>query len=94
MPIDFAIDENRDLVLAPDGLAVEDASLHHLQEILATAPGQIGQFPTAGVDLESYIESEGTDGIYNVVRSQLEADGATLKTFKTLQEGLVVDAKY
>lgn len=85
--------------LLPDGgitgLVVADVTYQHQKFILYAHPGEYKESPLTGVGIEDYIEDDSPEVLLREIRTQLSADGMSVKTVGFNQKGnLEIEASY
>ncbi|TKT89468.1 hypothetical protein [Dyadobacter frigoris] len=92
---DFQLDENGDLVISGSDFAVTESTLQHQSDIILSAKGWWKHSPSLGVNLQSYVNENGTaPGLVRAISQELERDGMTVDSVAIGTDGIKIEAKY
>ncbi|RTL47463.1 MAG: hypothetical protein EKK39_14255 [Sphingobacteriales bacterium] len=91
---DILLDNNLDIAIQNGDFVVGECTQQNQQLLLMAGKGTFKEFPTTGVGLNDFIESEDTVGLLREVKAQFSADGMTVNSLGFNNSKLVVDAHY
>ena len=91
---DIKLIEN-DLVIQNGDFVITDSDQQHIEDIIQAYIGHYKEFPLAGVGIDLYMNSSGTQlELQRIIRLQLESDGYTINNVIITDEGkLYIDAE-
>jgi len=91
--IDLLLTDNLDLNIANGDFANGQSTMQHQHILLLAHPGDIKQFPTVGVGVESFLNDE-KDDMRTEIRSQFERDGMKVSSMKISGSKIEIEARY
>jgi len=93
--IDILLDEDGDLMLDANGdPVVGDVTLQNIQLLLNTNPGDWKLYPTFGLGIVDYINSNELQGLNIKIKQMLERDGMKVDVIVLENKKIKIDAKY
>lgn len=94
MPTDLLLDDNMDFRIENGDLVVGESSLQQQHLLLVTGKNDWKQYPSTGVDIESYLDDENPADMHREIRQQFAKDGMKVKTVRTELGKLIIEADY
>jgi hypothetical protein len=91
---DLKLDQDGDLVIKDNDLALVVSDEQHKEHLLTTEKGAIKQFPGIGVGLFTYLEAEDVAGLLREIAIQFSADGMKVKKVSVQDTKLIHNAEY
>jgi len=91
---DLIVNSDNDLQIIADDIAIGRSNEQHKEHLLITEPGSIKEFPTAGVGLFGFIESEDEANMIATVRRQFASDGIDIKSISYSKGKLLINGDY
>lgn len=84
---DIMLDDNYDLQIVGGDLVVAESTRQHQALLLLTEPGQIDQYPTAGIGLMGWLldDDSDTNTLRHAIESQFKADGMRIEKLDLTQ---------
>lgn len=87
MPNDILLDSDFDLLFSDGDLVVGESTQQHQQLLLLCEKGEIREFPTAGVGLNSYMLDDNVGSLNGEIKRQFEKDGMKVDLVKSRVAG-------
>lgn len=95
MPTDILLDEFFDLSLKDGDLVIGESTRQHQSLLLLCEKGEIREFPTRGVGLQSWINDDIQFGdLRAAIKREFERDGMTVLGVRTTGTKIETDAIY
>lgn len=91
---DLKLDQDGDLMIKDDDLALVVSDEQHKEHLLTTEKGAIKQFPGTGVGLFTYLEAEDVAGLLREIAIQFSADGMKVNKVSVQDTKLIHNAEY
>lgn len=84
---DIMLDDNYDLQIVGGDLVVAESTRQHQALLLLTEPGQIDQYPTAGIGIMGWLldDDSDTNTLRHAIESQFKADGMRIEKLDLTQ---------
>ena len=87
MPIDWAEDENGDILFENGDLVRAESSAKHLKDLFKTHLGGLKQHGDTGIGISDYIEDDDFGAAYPKIQKQVTNDGATINKLELYENG-------
>lgn len=94
MPKDIMLDENMDLRIVNGDFVVAESSYQQQKILLLADKNEFKENPTTGVGIETYLDDEEPADMHREIRLQFAKDGMDVKSIKTIEGKLNIDAVY
>jgi hypothetical protein len=95
MPFDIAIDSaDNDLVIESGDFVIGESTLQHQRLLLLIEKGELREFPTRGVGLQSWLNDERAGDLNGQIKREYEIDGMDVSVIQTVNNKLQIEAQY
>jgi hypothetical protein len=92
---DILLDSDFDVLLKDGDFVIGDATYQNQAVLLKDSPGEVKQFPTAGVGMEAFLLDENPALLLREIRSQFTKDGMQVSKVSISPDGeLDIKANY
>lgn len=77
------------------GLVVDDVTYQNQKFLLHAHPGEYKETPQTGIGMDNFIDEDSPEALLREIRTQLAADGMSVKSVGFNQDGnLEIEASY
>jgi hypothetical protein len=83
---DYLLNEDFSPVIENGDFVVGNNSLMQQKKLLLAQKGEFREFPTLGVGLADFLESDTTEGLEGTIRQEFENDGLRVRKLKVYDD--------
>ena len=92
--IDYARDENYDLVIQDGDFVRTEATADHQKSLILDVPGDYKDNPLVGVGIVNYINDEGPQNLIRAISQQFMKDGMEVVSVTLGNDGVIHSDAY
>lgn len=92
--IDLLVDSNNDLQIVNGDLLIGKSDGQHQKFLLMLEPGSVKEFPSVGVGITNFLESEDDGEMIAEIRKQFTGDGLAINKVLVENGKIAIDANY
>lgn len=94
MPKDILLDVDLDLSIENGDFVIGESTNQQQKIMLLADKNEFKENPTVGVGIETYLDDESPADMHREIRLQFSKDGMKVKSIKTIEGKINIDAPY